>query len=79
MVLRHGTVVNGAAARFACLDPAVYPDGTVEVKLVVMGQARQQHILHLGDTFPVRDQIWKLDRVENPGEPKWLVYLVRVA
>jgi hypothetical protein len=37
------------------------------------------YVLQLGETFPVRDETWKLDRVEDASSPDWRVYLVRVS
>jgi hypothetical protein len=38
-----------------------------------------RNTVHVGDTFPVNDQTWKLDRVENPEGSDWTVVLTRVA
>jgi hypothetical protein len=82
-VLNHGTVVNGTTARFACYTPVVLADGTVEVLVIVMPDemdSDEEHTLHPGDTFPVRDQTWKLDQVENVEDrADWRVHIVRVS
>ena len=77
-VLRHGHQVNLDVASFACFGPYVSDDGKVEVKLGVAAETDQDHFLRPGDTFQVRDQTWKLDRVENADTPDWGVHLVRV-
>ncbi|MGI5233542.1 DUF6406 domain-containing protein [Actinoallomurus iriomotensis] len=33
---------------------------------------------HVGDTFQVSDQTWKLDRVEGLGSRDWTVVLTKV-
>lgn len=52
--------------------------GPPEVDLVVETDEEHDFVLHPGDTFPVREQTWKLDRVENPGSHNWTVVLSRV-
>jgi hypothetical protein len=82
-VLNHGTVVNGATARFACLSTYRLPGGTVEAKVIVMpdkADSEEVHLLHPGETFSVRDQTWKLERVENAEDrANWRVHIVRVS
>lgn len=77
--LSHGIQANEDIASFAAYSPGVLPDGTIQVKLAIKADAEYKHRLHPGDTFPIRDQIWKLDRVENPDKPNWEVRLVRVS
>ena len=79
VVLRHGIQSNEEIASFAALSPAVLPGGKIEVYLAVGAEAEYEYRLNPGDTFPVRDQTWKLDRVDNPGARRWHVHLVRVA
>jgi hypothetical protein len=79
IVLRHGRQRNLDVASLACIGTAISPDGTIKVKLNVATETDQQYFLHPGDTFQVRDQTWKLDRVENADKPDWEVHLVRVA
>lgn len=76
--LSHGIQANEDIASFAALWPALHPDGKIEVTLAVGAEAEHEYLLHPGDTFPVRDQTWKVDRVENPGKPTWEIRLVRV-
>ena len=82
-VLNHGTVVNGTTACFGCISAYRLPDGTIEAIVVVMPNASDSHeefTLHPGDTFPVRDQTWKLDHVENAEDrANWRVHIVRVS
>ncbi|MFF3847094.1 DUF6406 domain-containing protein [Streptomyces sp. NPDC002328] len=44
------------------------------------GGTDTRHSLVPGDVFPVRDQEWKLDRIENLDSPTgdWTVVLARV-
>ena len=82
-ILSHGTVVNGTTARFGCISTYRLPDGTIEAIVVVMPDASEsddEYTLHLGDTFPVRDETWRLERVENVEDrANWSVHIVRVS
>ncbi|GLY74113.1 DUF6406 domain-containing protein [Actinoallomurus iriomotensis] len=49
-----------------------------EVLLSVDTDDEQDFKLRPGDTFPVRDQTWKLDRVETSSGSDWTVVLTRV-
>ncbi|MFE9967139.1 DUF6406 domain-containing protein [Streptomyces sp. NPDC005525] len=51
---------------------------SVSVALVVATDAERDYDLGLGDTFPVRDETWTLDRVENLPNPDWWVVLRKV-
>jgi hypothetical protein len=81
--LTHGTVVNYWTASFGCYTPVLLPDGAIEVLLIVMPResgSEEEHTLHPGETFPVRDQTWKLDHVENAEDrANWRVHIVRVS
>ncbi|MEU5770207.1 DUF6406 domain-containing protein [Streptomyces asoensis] len=48
--------------------------------VVVVDGAESDHSLEPGDTFPVQDQEWKLDRIEDLDSPggDWTVVLSRV-
>jgi hypothetical protein len=74
----HGIQANEDIGSFSAYNAAVLPDGSTEVYLAVTAGDEYEYTLHPGDTFPVRDQTWKLDHVENPGQPDWLVVLRRV-
>jgi Family of unknown function (DUF6406) len=79
IILRHGLQANVSVGSFG----VVYADkgadeGSPEVLLSVAADDEREHLLHPGDTFPVRDQTWRLDRVENPGGRDWTVTLSRV-
>jgi len=82
-VLQHSRVVNGTEERFGCFSPYQLPDGTVEVTVIVMPDttdSEDEYTLHPGDTFPVRDETWRLDRVENVEDhSNWRVHIVRVS
>lgn len=76
VTLRSGTQASAGAASFACPAPQVYPDGRIAIILDV--STGHEYLLHPGDTFPVHDQTWQLDRVDNPGTDHWRVRLVRI-
>jgi hypothetical protein len=78
VTLRHGIPASNGIASFACPAPVIYPDGRVAVMLDVRADTGDEYLLHPGDTFPVHDQTWQLDRVDNPGTDHWRVRLVRI-
>jgi hypothetical protein len=82
-LLQQGRVVNGAEESFGCFTPYQLPDGTAEVKVVVMPDmtdTEEVHTLHPGDTFRVRDETWRLESVENvEDQANWRVHIVRVS
>jgi hypothetical protein len=47
---------------------------------VASGDTEARHSLAPGDVFPVQDQEWKLDRIEDLYSPSgnWTVVLTRV-
>ena len=78
--LRHGTQANYAIASFVAWSPYPLPDGTIEVKIAVETDEDREYGFHPRDTFPVRDQTWKLDHVENAEDrANWRVHIVRVS
>jgi len=79
ITLRAGIQASTGAASFGCPAPLVYPDGRVAVPLDVGTDADHEYLLHPGDTFPVRDQTWRLAWVDNPGADNWTVCLVRIS
>lgn len=78
IVIRRGHLVNEDIGSFGVVY-AGQPDGQpVTVRLSVGTEEEHHYDLHPGDTFPVRDQVWKLDRVEDLQTRSWRVVLVRV-
>ena len=73
--LRHG--VPGERDGVSYVVRRVYAprDRPVSVALVVVTDAERDYDLGIGDTFPVRDETWTLDRVENLPNPDWRVVL----
>jgi hypothetical protein len=78
VTLRNGAEASPGTACLACLAPMVYPDGRVAVTVDVGTDGEHEYLVHPGETFPVRDQTWRLDRVDNPGTDDWRVLLIRV-
>jgi hypothetical protein len=79
IVLRHGLQANVSIGSFS----VVYADegpggGPPEVLVSVAADGEHEYVLRPGDTFPVRDETWKLGRVENPGKHDWTVVLTKV-
>ncbi|MFD0691552.1 DUF6406 domain-containing protein [Actinomadura fibrosa] len=85
ILLRPNRQRNSGIGSFAALH--VYAPGgdTVpEVRLMVVTDEERVHVLHPGETFPVGEQTWKLDRIDTvpgSGEPgrDWEVVLTAIA
>ena len=78
IVLRHGLQANMSIGRFGVLNVDAREDNPLVVRLGVVDDEEHRYDLRVGDTFPVRDQTWKLDKVENPGGRDWTVTLSRI-
>ncbi|MGW7361913.1 DUF6406 domain-containing protein [Streptomyces sp. NPDC054841] len=65
-------------ARFAVIHLYAPTDEPLTVRLVVAADGEHKHTLGVGDAFPVRDEIWKLDRVEDLEGEDWVVILRKV-
>jgi hypothetical protein len=76
--LKHGHLANLDAGRFGVIDIDARDDHPLTVRLGVVADEEHRHTLRLGETFPVRDQTWKLDRVDNADKSDWTVVLTRV-
>ncbi|MEV0401950.1 DUF6406 domain-containing protein [Actinoallomurus sp. NPDC050550] len=76
--LRNGIQVNTDLGSFSAFNATLLSDGTKEVYLSVSTDETRHYTLGLGDTFPVRDQTWKLDQIENAGKPNWYIVLRRL-
>ncbi|GAA4634114.1 hypothetical protein GCM10023196_074350 [Actinoallomurus vinaceus] len=76
--LKHGRQRNTSIGSFGVFNAVALPDGSAEVYLAVTSDKEDEYTLHVGDTFRVSDQIWKLDRVEGLGSRDWTVVLTRV-
>ena len=78
IVLRNGHLVHEEVGSFASYTPFISPSGGVEVKIFIKTDTESKRWYSVGENFSVRDQVWKLDRVENPGQDDWVAYLARV-
>jgi hypothetical protein len=78
IVLWRNVQANEDIGSFSAYNAALLPNGSPEVYLTFATDEEYEYTLHLGDTFPVRDQVWKLDKVENAGTKDWVVVLQRV-
>ncbi|GLY74100.1 DUF6406 domain-containing protein [Actinoallomurus iriomotensis] len=78
ITLRNGLQANVSIGSFAIINVDAREGHPLVVRLGVVDDEEHRYNLHPGDTFPVRDQTWKLDRVENPGSPDWTIVLTRV-
>ncbi|MCX5199166.1 hypothetical protein OOK31_35690 [Streptomyces sp. NBC_00249] len=66
-------------ARFAVIHLYDPPGEPLTVRLVVAADGEQKYTLGVGDTFPVREETWSLDRVENLESEDWVVILRKVS
>ncbi|WP_030620314.1 DUF6406 domain-containing protein [Streptomyces sclerotialus] len=75
--LRHGVPRRGDNARFGVIHVDAREE-PVAVRLVVITDEERQYTLTPGEHFPVRDETWKIDRVEDPLSEDWRVVLTKV-
>ncbi|MFF3359407.1 DUF6406 domain-containing protein [Streptomyces sp. NPDC002917] len=76
--LEHGVPGELDGVTYAVRSVRVPKGCPVSVALVVVTDAERDYDLGIGDTFPVRDQTWTLDRVDNLPNPDWWVVLRKV-
>ncbi|MFD7757239.1 DUF6406 domain-containing protein [Streptomyces sp. NPDC059757] len=76
--LRHGVPGERDGVTYVVRSVRVPKGLSVSVALVVVTDREQDYILGIGDTFPVRDETWALDRVENLPRPDWWVVLRKI-
>ncbi|MFG2643766.1 DUF6406 domain-containing protein [Streptomyces sp. NPDC048370] len=65
-------------ARFSVIHLYAPADEPLSIQLLVAADAEHTHTLHVGDMFPVRDETWKFERVDNLESERWLVLLRKV-
>jgi len=63
--LRHGVPERVDGARFAVIHVYAPEGAPLSVSLVVVAGEEQDYELGIGETFPVRNETWMLDCVEN--------------
>ncbi|MFJ8162353.1 DUF6406 domain-containing protein [Streptomyces sp. NPDC096136] len=73
--LWHGTSGESDNGWFAVIYVYAPPGGPLTVRLVVDAAGEQKYTLGVGDTFPVLNETWMLDRVDNPESDDWVVIL----
>jgi hypothetical protein len=76
--LWRGVQANEDIGSFGVINVDAREGHPLTVRLGVVADEENRYTLQPGDTFPVRDQTWKLDRVDDPGESDWTVVLTRV-
>ncbi|MFM9588767.1 DUF6406 domain-containing protein [Streptomyces scabiei] len=67
LALRRGTQGTAENASFIVRHVQVPEDRPAIVHLVVVTDGEREFELRVGDTFPVRDATWVLDRVQKPN------------
>jgi hypothetical protein len=78
IILWHGVSANEDFGNFGVINIDARENHPLVVRLGVVDDEEHRYNLSPGDTFPVRDQTWKLDRVENPSSRDWTVVLTKV-
>ncbi|WNI20966.1 DUF6406 domain-containing protein [Streptomyces sp. ITFR-16] len=76
--LRHGVPGELNGVRYIVRRVRTPKERPVSVALVVLADGEENYDLGIGDTFPVRNETWALDRVENLPRPDWRVVLRKV-
>ena len=77
--LKHGRQRNTSIGSFGVISVDAREGRPLAVRLGVVADEEHRYPVHVGDTFPVNDQTWKLDRVEDPDGSDRTVVLTRVA
>ena len=65
--IRHGVPRRAATASFGVIHVDARPGHPLTVRLGVKDGEERRYTLEPGDTFPVRDELWVLDRVDDPS------------
>ncbi|MFI6588586.1 DUF6406 domain-containing protein [Embleya sp. NPDC050493] len=77
IVLRHGVPRRTVLGSFGVIYVDARPDHPLTVRLGVYDGEERRYTLEPGDTFAVQDELWVLDRVEDPGGD-WRVFIRKV-
>ncbi|MEU8772325.1 DUF6406 domain-containing protein [Streptomyces sp. NPDC048606] len=72
-----GVLTDSPLGAFGVIDVDARPGLPLTVRLGVDDGEERRYTLSLGDTFPVRGELWRLDRVEDP-DGDYRVYLRKV-
>ncbi|MER7338901.1 DUF6406 domain-containing protein [Streptomyces sp. NPDC000075] len=75
--IRRGAPTRTAVAFFGVIDVDARPGHPPRVRLGFDDGEEHRCTLVPGDTFPVRDETWALDRVEDPAGD-WQVIIRKV-
>ena len=77
IVVREGVQSSEDIGRFGVIHVDARDGHPLTVRLGVVTDQENRYTLGVGDTFPVRDETWFLDRVERSGA-HWRVVVSRV-
>ncbi|WP_331766240.1 DUF6406 domain-containing protein [Embleya sp. NBC_00896] len=77
IIISRGRPTQTDIAFFGVIDVDARPGHPLTVRLVVEDGEERRYTLEPGDTFRVRDELWALDRVEDPDDD-WLVFIRKV-
>ncbi|MEF3116342.1 DUF6406 domain-containing protein [Streptomyces chrestomyceticus] len=79
MHLWHGIQRNAEIGSFSVGDIYRDSDALIRVKIVIVAPEERHYTLRIGETFPVRDETWKLAELTGwPSEDDWTVVLRRI-
>lgn len=80
-VLRANSILNMPGRSFAVMHllrgPENTPHGGARL-LVVVDDEEQKHDVHVGETFPVGTQTWRLDDVQMPEDRRFSATISRI-
>ncbi|MFF9017925.1 DUF6406 domain-containing protein [Streptomyces sp. NPDC014870] len=65
-------------ARFSVIHLYALAGEPLRIRLLVVADEERTYDLELGETFPVREETWKFERVDNLEGERWLVLLRKV-
>ncbi|MET8293323.1 DUF6406 domain-containing protein [Streptomyces sp. NPDC005180] len=75
--IRRGAPTRTSIAFFGVIDVDARPGHPLSVRLGFNDGEERRYTLAPGDSFPVQDETWALDRVEDPAGD-WQVILRKV-
>ncbi|MER7733127.1 DUF6406 domain-containing protein [Streptomyces erythrochromogenes] len=77
IIISRDAPTRNALGFFGVIDVDSRPEHPLTVRLVVEDGEERRYTLEPGDTFPVRNEMWALDRVEEAHDD-WRVFIRRV-
>jgi hypothetical protein len=75
IILCNGIQANEGIGSFGVIYVDAREGHPLKVRLGVVTDEEHRYTLSVGDTFPVRDQTWRLETVEHARTKDWAVVL----